>query len=691
MHASPLTQLKRLLPPLLGLSAISNLAVLIGPIFMMQVLDRVIPTGNLHTLSLLLLVAAAALLLQSVVDGLRDITLQCAARWGERISLPAILSSTPREQQDRIAALSQLKTGLSGPTATAALSLPWLPMFLAVLWIIHPWFVALTCALIAAAATLRIGSKALMAHRSALLAQYADGEATAQKDVQDLAAHPGLAALSRNLIAKLLRTMAARNQIEDQLTPLSAGSNAASAFVRSLSQLLGLSLGAALVVNDALSAGGMIAASLILTKTVSSFETVIASLPDMRTFHTAYQHLLNLPAPTQINGTEIPSLSGALRCDGLISPRGGGAPPRLDRISLQIPKGHCLVIIGPSGSGKTTLIEALSGATPCPIGTVWLDETEIKTLPSESHTAHIGYLPQQAQLFHGTLAQNIAGFAPDISDADVVEAAKKAGVHGLISALPQSYDTDIGSAPYLLSAGQKQRVALARAIYHRPKYLFLDEPNALLDAAGERQLCAVLARLKKQGTTVVMVLHRSGLMGLADHVLLLENGRMADFGARGEVLGRMSSGRRRIELPLRDTSLQDLTDWVSAQFTRASDADLSNRAELIATELFTLTKASGAQDTPRQAVFLFRFLSDQSCEITVTEEGRTKADAKIRKIAELLRQPSTKMADLPGDEAALAVISQMSDRFDIQNIDGQSVYCAAISTRPVTLQGVPQH
>ncbi|MDA5557900.1 ATP-binding cassette domain-containing protein [Shimia sp. MMG029] len=691
MQTSPLTQLKRLLPPLIGLSALSNLAVLISPIFMMQVLDRVIPTENLHTLILLLVVAVGAFLLQAIVDGLRDVTLQYSARWSETLCLPEILSATPERRQTLIASLATLKNSLLGATAVAALTMPWLPLFVAVLWLIHPLFVALACALLAVTATLRITISGVLAPQQAELNQTVEAESHAQRDAQTTHALRGLDTLSRNLMSKLTQAMAKRATVEDQMTPVSAASTAAQGLLRNMAQLLGLSLGAGLVVNGTLSAGGMIAASLILMKTVNSFETALAALPDMRAALAAYQDLRDIPNAPSREGTTIDTLSGALRCEGLIAPRGAGAPPRLDRISFQLSAGQCLAIIGPSGSGKTTLLDALSGAHPCPIGAVWLDETEVKTLPIASHAKQIGFLPQQAQLFHGTLAQNIASFALDLCDADVIAAAKTAGVHGLISALPHSYDTDIGAMPHLLSAGQKQRVALARAIYHRPRYLFLDEPNALLDAAGERQLCAALARLKSDGTTVVMVLHRSGLMGLADQILSLENGRMADFGTRAEVLGRMSSGRRRIELPLRATSLQDLTDWVSAQFTRASDAPLSKRAELVATELFALAQASGATDAARTAVFLFRFLSEQSCELTVTEAGHTAADTKMRKVADLLRHPDANIAELPSDEAALAVLSQMSDRLDIQNQEGQSVYRAAISTRTIALQGVARH
>ncbi len=687
----PLNQLRRALLPLLVLSAVSNLAILVSPIFMMQVLDRVVPTGNLNTLLLLLAVASLALLLQAVVDGLRDLSLHRIARWCETVFIPHVLFGAAGDRTDRLQLVTQLKAALSGSAATAALSLPWIPLFAFVLWAIHPWFAALAAGLVAAAAALRLaGASAAAAHQAELTRLHAI-ECQSLQDAQQAGARAGQASLTHNVLRRFQTTRHARGQLEDLAAPSAIATQTLSGYLRGLTQLLGLSLGAALVTYNSLSAGGMIAASLILTKTVTAVETGILHLADLHRAKQAFRELSGLPAHVPSHSTAIETLSGKLRCDGLIVPRGGGAPPRLDRISFDLPAGACLAIVGPSGSGKSTLLEALSGVAPSPIGTVWMDESEVSTLPRISQTAHIGYLPQQAQLYHGTLAQNICGFAETATDREIVAAAKIAGVHGLISALPSSYDTDIGRQPYLLSAGQKQRVALARAVFHRPQYLFMDEPNALLDAAGERQLCAVLARLKKKGTTVVMVIHRSGLMGLADMVLAMDNGRMSDFGPRSDVLGRMSGGRRRLEVPLRKDSLQDLVDWVGAQFTRGNDAELSHRAELIACELFHLAQASGPQDEPRRAVFLFRFLSDRRCEITLTENRVTRACGKMKKVAQLLHHPDAQIGELPTDEAALAVITRMSDDFDIQNLDGQAIYRVAVSMRAVAPTGMARH
>lgn len=180
-------------------------------------------------------------------------------------------------------------------------------------------------------------------------------------------------------------------------------------------------------------------------------------------------------------------------------------------------------------------------------------------------------------------------------------------------------------------------------------------------------------------------------MGLADHVMALDNGRMADFGPRSDVLGRMSGGRRRLEVPILSASLQDVTDWVGAQFSRSNDAALSQRAELVASELFNLALADGPKDTPRTAVFVFRFINDRRCEISLTENRATQADKTLQKVVRLMRQPDAKMSKLPRDEAAIAVLTQLSEGFEVQNLDGQAVYRAALSSTTKPVNGMTTH
>jgi ABC-type sulfate/molybdate transport systems ATPase subunit len=307
-----------------------------------------------------------------------------------------------------------------------------------------------------------------------------------------------------------------------------------------------------------------------------------------------------------------------------------------------------------------------------------MDETELRSMGPKMRHKLIGFLPQQARMIDGTLAENISSFDPERTDGEIVRAARIAGVHGLISALPAGYETDIGVEPFVLSAGQTQRVALARAIYARPKYLFLDEPNALLDGPGESQLCSSLARLKDAKTTIVMVLHRSGVMGLADQVMHLDNGRVSDYGPRSEVLGRMNGNKRQLELPANLAALQDLSDWISAQFDRSTDTNLKQKAILVASEMFNAAVMSGTQDNKRKIKIHFRFNELGNCDLVLTENSISKLIDSLPAIREVVENPNADMLALKPQELAIAMVLQVSDRFQINASQGQSAFVAAL-------------
>lgn len=680
MQSKEITTLMRQLAlPLMLLAFVSNLAVLVSPIFMMQVLDRVVPSGNMYTLAMLLAVAMVALGLQAAVDRTRDKALQRSAIWLEGAALPELLSlSDPVRRQDGIDALAHVTSSLKGGAGATALNLPWLPLYFVALAFVHWFFVVLVAVIIALQLTLRFVMNRAQSPGQSALTRARNGERQSLSLLERAMASVGMKILEQNLVARHLDRHGARLNAEDPVDELRRTQSALSAFLRSGTQLLALSAGAGLVAMDMLSAGGMIAASIIVTKLATMVEVAVTSLPDLAEARNALGRLMTIDAEAAPS-TEIPEFTGVLECRSLIHPRGGGAPPRLDRIGFQVSQGECLAILGASGSGKTTLLNALSGIDPAPIGAVFFDESETKALSTATMARHVGILPQRADLLEGTLAENICSFAPNPSAESIVAAARLAGVHGLISALPGGYDLDFTSALKLLSAGQKQRVALARAVYHRPRYLFLDEPNALLDAEGERQLCDAIARLKNEGTTVVMVVHRSGVLGLADKVLVLDNGRVSDFGLRSEVMARYTVGRRRIELPLNQNSLQDLSDWVGAQFTRAGDEVLQQKAVMVTTELFNVACAEAADSQTRRARLEFRFIDDHRCEITLSEDGQTAVESKMAKVESLIRHKHVPMVDLDTDEVALAMVAQVADAFDIRNDGDRAVFFAALS------------
>lgn len=687
----PLGQLKQLVVPLVAFSFVTNLAILVSPVFMMQVLDRVVPSGNMATLFLLLVAALFAVLTHSIVEYARDVAFSRISRWVEEIGVAAALKLSNTQRQTAINDVGTVSQFFRTSLATTALNLPWIPLFLFALALVHVYFVLLVAAIILLLALIRTATAIATSDISQQAVDLQKKQSQTLRDASDFHVASSVQAIADNLLKRAVSLQIERHQSEDRITSVSALKNASQGFVRTVSQLLALSLGAGLVVSGDLSAGGMIGASIIAAKTISTIEGFLNSTSDLRQSQRSFFAMRKTLAGTHATPTEISELSGSLRCSGLIYPRGDGSPPRLDRIAIELSPSECLAIIGDSGSGKTTLLHALCGIDPAPIGSTFLDESEVRTIGPATVKKQIGYLPQQARMMNGTLAENISCFDPQPEDNKIIQAARTAGVHGLISALPQGYDTDLGARPYLLSAGQKQRVALARAIYEGPKYLFLDEPNALLDAAGERQLGDTLALLKAQGTTIVMVLHRSGVMGLADKVLLLDNGHMADFGTRTEVLSRMNDGKQRLKLALNPASVLDLNDWITTQFSRHSDKEFCQKAILVATEMFNTACENGPDDHTREAAFTFTFTSETECEILLKENQTTRAAAKIPKIKSLLSHPEVNMLDLPSDEIALAVVAQLADDLTIKNAENKSLFVAVVSNKNSATNGVQTH
>lgn len=676
-HYNPLSQLKSLLLPLIVFSFVTNLAVLVSPIFMMQVLDRVVPSGNLATLWLLLSAAMGALAVHAVVEYCRDISFQRVARWVEAVSSRSAVAGKGENGANTIAHLKDLR-GFFQSQAAHALNLPWIPLFMIALFAIHPLFVVLVIAIAALQYVVKTAAGFLSRDALQTAQTLSERESDTLSDATDPQVAAGMRATYTNLADRFLTLQAQRHIAENAATSASVTGSSVQNALRMAAQISALALGAALVVQGDLSSGGMIGASIICSKTIGILEASFNSVPHCRRFLEAYKALGAILAQETVAATELDILSGELNVQGLISPRGGGAPARLERVSFSLGAGECLAIVGGSGSGKSTLLDAISGVAPCPIGSVFFDETELRTLGPATASRFIGILPQQARLTKGRLADNISCFAPNPDDDAVVSAAKTAGVHGLISSLPDAYATDIGANPHLLSAGQKQRVALARAIYHQPKYLFLDEPNALLDAEGERQLCETLAQVKQSGTTIVMVLHRSGIMGLADKILMLDQGRMTDFGPRAEVLARMNDGKQRLRIPLNAQSLQDLNDWIWAQFQRSDDDSLRQKAMLTTTELFNAACQFGAAEGPRFAMVNFRFVEATKCEIILSEDAATNAAKIMPKIRSLVAHPEVNMFDLPPEEIALAVVAQVAESFEVKNIDEASHFMAIL-------------
>lgn len=305
-------------------------------------------------------------------------------------------------------------------------------------------------------------------------------------------------------------------------------------------QSLALGYGALMVLEGRMTGGGMIAASILVSRALAPVELLIGNWRQIISGRSAYARLKELLSahPAAPARMPLPAPAGAVRLDAVSATAPGGDTPILKGISFAIAPGECVAVIGPSGSGKSTLARVLVGAWKPRAGTVRLDGADLQQWSREALGPHLGYLPQDIELFEGTVAENIARFGP-VDSARVVEAARRVGMHEAILRMPRGYDTPVGAGGSVLSGGQRQRVGLARALYGSPGFVVLDEPNSNLDDQGERALAHTLRQLADSGITVVVVTHRLASLGAADKVLVLVEGTVKAFGPRSEVLAAM--------------------------------------------------------------------------------------------------------------------------------------------------------
>jgi PrtD family type I secretion system ABC transporter len=312
-------------------------------------------------------------------------------------------------------------------------------------------------------------------------------------------------------------------------------------FTRQFIQMAMLGTGAYLVIEQHLSAGVMIAATIILGRALAPVEALVAGWRSLVEVRSAWRRLLQLFAATAPAGaaTPLPAPRGALGVERVVYGFAGGARPALRGVSFALAAGDSLGVIGPTAAGKSTLARLLVGVWKPVSGAVRLDGADVATWDREQLGRHLGYVPQSVGLFTGTVAENIARLGQPDGEA-VVRAAQRAHAHDMILRLPKGYDTDVGEAGAALSPGQRQRVALARALYGEPRLVVLDEPNANLDADGDEALLRSLRGLKEDGVTVVVIAHRPSLLGGVDKLLVLKEGAAELFGPRAEVMARVT-------------------------------------------------------------------------------------------------------------------------------------------------------
>ena len=525
-----------------------NLLMLAAPLYMMQVYDRVLASRSGETLVYLTLITAFALLALGVIDLARGRLLNGVATWLEQRLAPGLFERAVQSRlrgsnygPEAMSDLSAVRSFVTSPGMVALFDLPWSAIFIAVAFMLHPWF-----------GYLAVGACILLLGLGVL------GEVFTRKPIQT-AAEAGMLlrrqvdAMSRNAeVIEAMGMMPAvtrrwglfnaqaqtmNRTISDRLTLLASTTK----FIRLLLQSTGLALGAYLVIGQQTTGGAMIASSILLARAFGPVEQMVGAWRGLMGVRGSVQRLkaFALQPEYRPEAMRLPRPEGRLSVEGLVYRLSAYETPILKGISFELEPGETLAVIGGSGAGKSTLARLLVGSVPAATGLVRLDGADVFSWSRADIGQYLGYLPQDVELFAGTVSENIARLS-EIVPEKIVAAAKLADVHELILRLPGGYETDIGDGGRHLSGGQRQRIALARAVYDQPRLVVLDEPNSNLDGDGEQALLGALTALKAAGSTVVVVTHRPALVQHADKVLLLRDGQIETFGLRQEVFAQLT-------------------------------------------------------------------------------------------------------------------------------------------------------
>lgn len=535
--------LLRLLGVGIGVSLVLNLTALVTPLFFTQVYDRVLTTGSADTLIVLTVVAMVVIGLGAAFEIVRGSALleagaalyaELEARVYEASHQRALAGAQGRRGQ-AFDDLESLRALLSGPLPAAALDLLFAPLFLTVLFLIHFYVglfalgVLIVMTLITVFTQWAIAASMRTAQESQLIAS--------NLAESQLRASEAVAAMGFVQAARQRWAIRSRDAVRDQVrSAVRAGGLTASArAVRSGAQIAVIAIAAGLALMGAVSAGAIIACSIILGRLLTPIDQLLGGWRQLAQAHHAAGRLVAaLPSAAPPPESDSPPLRGRLVMD-TVTAAAPPAIPILRGVSLSVEPGEIVALIGAVGAGKSTVLRCALGIWPQSTGSVRLDGVPLKHAHRDQVGRFLGFLPQNAELIPGTVAENVRRFGPP-DDALVLAAIEQAGARELISSLPQGFDTDVGEGGAALSAGQRRRVALARALYGAPVLVCLDEPEAHLDRDGELALAAALNGLRARGAAVLIAAHRPSVVALADRIAVLKDGRIVQIGPTAEIL-----------------------------------------------------------------------------------------------------------------------------------------------------------
>ncbi|BDR20317.1 MULTISPECIES: type I secretion system permease/ATPase [Vibrio] len=542
---------------LIAFSLFINLLVLSIPLYMLQVYNRVISSYSTDTLLLLTIIVIVALLTMSIIDIARAQMSKSFGYWMDTKLSTFMLKRSIQYQShtgksytsQTLRDIQNIKSFLSSQAPYPLLDAPWTPLFILFVYLLHP--VLGHIALLGSIVLFSLGLLNELMTRKTM--QESEVRAISHINNAELATQNANSILAMGMMNAFLEKWQSRvnevNMLEERVASKSIYMANFSKFVRASLQIFLLGGGAWLVIQHEITAGAMIASSILMSRALSPMEQAIGTWRSAMSAKGAYKRLKEIDAIVRQDESNmpLPKPKGHYELTGLAYRHPGTTEPVLSSINLSIPPGVAVGVIGPSGTGKSTFARLLLGTIKPLAGKVTLDGMEVSTWASEDRGAHFGYLAQEVELFPGTIRENIARFKEE-DPAKVIKAAQLAGCHELILKKNKGYDFVIGENGRGLSGGERQRIALARAVYGDPSIVIFDEANANLDGEGEAAYQRLIAHLKAQGSTIIVIAHNPSTLRQMDRLLYLAEGRVKLYGAKDEVLKRLM-GEERTDIP----------------------------------------------------------------------------------------------------------------------------------------------
>ena len=524
----------------------ANTLMLATPIYSMQVLDRVLSSASEATLLMLSILVTALFAALTLMTAARSFCMIRVGEWLDRQLAPKLMAMTLATAAQRgamvsgaqnIRDLNNVKSFITGQPLTTLMDVPWTPVFIIVIFMIHPVQGLIALAGCVVLLLFAIVNESVV--RKTLEA--ANENSVRTLGVAEIATRNAEVVEAMGMTTSVIGAWQRRNMEVSALQMLASNRSnvimSSTKFFRLFIQLLVLGTGAFFALQHQMTSGAIIACSILIGRALAPFEAAIGtwkSFTDMRKSYSRLKSNIE-KAPARFEGILLPEPKGQLMVERLVFAPPGGAKPTLKGITFGILPGDTLGIIGASAAGKTTLAKLMVGVWKPTSGAVRLDGADVYTWNREQFGKFVGYLPQDVELFDGTVRDNIARLQLEVPDEQVIEAAKLAGAHDMILRLADGYETQIGIGGASLSAGQRQRVALARAFFGTPRLMVLDEPNANLDSAGEAALVVAINNAKRKGITTVIISHRPNILNAVDKILVLNDGLVEDFGSAAEI------------------------------------------------------------------------------------------------------------------------------------------------------------